>query len=107
MPRPTTLQVACGCATVVLSTLAVLLLADVRSGGPVVAVAAACLVLGLAVAAAVGRGSRRVPALAAGAATPAGTTVAARPTTASRPAAARSARARARAERVREHSLRG
>jgi hypothetical protein len=53
MPRPTTAQVAYGCLTVVLFTLAVLLLADVTSGAGVVAVATAGLVLGLVVATAV------------------------------------------------------
>jgi len=51
MPRPTPAQVAYGCLTVVLSTFAVLMLSDVRSGPGVVAVAAAGLVLGLIVAA--------------------------------------------------------
>jgi O-antigen ligase len=61
MPRPTTSQLAYGSLTVVLSTVAALLLTGVRSGAAVVAVAAAGLVLGLAVAAAVSRpaGARR------------------------------------------------
>ncbi|NUS17141.1 MAG: hypothetical protein HOY69_38070, partial [Streptomyces sp.] len=50
MPRPTTAQLAYGSLTVVLSTLATLLLSDVRSGAAVVAVAAAGLLLGLIVA---------------------------------------------------------
>ena len=49
MPRPTTAQLAYGSLTVVLSTLATLLLSDVRSGAAVVAVAAG-LLLGLIVA---------------------------------------------------------
>ncbi|SHK91867.1 hypothetical protein [Actinacidiphila paucisporea] len=50
MPRPTTPQLAYGSLTVVLSTLATLLLSDVRSGAAVVAVAAGGLLLGLLVA---------------------------------------------------------
>ncbi|WUH93348.1 hypothetical protein OG900_26685 [Streptomyces sp. NBC_00433] len=50
MPRPTTLQLAYGSLTVVLSTLATLLLTGVRSGAAVVAVAAGGLLLGLLVA---------------------------------------------------------
>lgn len=50
MPRPTTAQLAYGSLTVVLSTLATLLLSDVRSGAAVVAVAAGGLLLGLLVA---------------------------------------------------------
>lgn len=50
MPRPTPAQVAYGCLTVVLSTFAVLMLSDVRSGPGVTAVAAGGLVLGLLVA---------------------------------------------------------
>lgn len=50
MPRPTTPQLAYGSLTVVLSTLATLLLADVTSGAAVVAVAAGGLLLGLLVA---------------------------------------------------------
>ena len=50
MPRPTTPQLAYGSLTVVLFTLATLLLADVRSGAAVAAVAAGGLLLGLLVA---------------------------------------------------------
>ena len=50
MPRPTTAQLAYGSLTVVLSTFAMLLLSDVRSGPGVAAIAAAGLVLGLLVA---------------------------------------------------------
>lgn len=50
MPRPTTPQLAYGSLTVVLFTLATLLLADVRSGAAVVAVATGGLLLGLLVA---------------------------------------------------------
>ncbi|MFI0896689.1 MMPL family transporter [Streptomyces sp. NPDC020983] len=53
MPRPTTAQLVYGSLTVVLSTLAALLLSDVRSGAAVAAVAAAGLVLGVLVAVAV------------------------------------------------------
>ncbi|MFJ2954201.1 hypothetical protein [Streptomyces sp. NPDC087270] len=65
MPRPTNAQVAYGSTTVVLFTLAVLLLADVRSAGAVVAVAALGLLLGLLVGAALGPGGRRSAAMAA------------------------------------------
>jgi hypothetical protein len=68
MPRPTTAQLAYGLLTVVLSTFAMLLLSDARSGAGVAAIAAAGLILGLLVAvtvslpfAARGR-SARVPA---------------------------------------------
>ncbi|SEG78883.1 hypothetical protein SAMN05216223_11172 [Actinacidiphila yanglinensis] len=64
MPRPTNAQVAYGSLTVVLFTLAVLLLADVRSAGAVVAVAALGLVLGLFVAAVVSPGVRKAAATA-------------------------------------------
>ncbi|WP_333771054.1 hypothetical protein [Streptomyces sp. IBSBF 2435] len=50
MPRPTTPQLAYGSLTVVLSTLAALLLFDVRSGAAVAGVAAGGLVLGVLVA---------------------------------------------------------
>lgn len=50
MPRPTPPQLAYGSLTVIVSTLATLLLADVRSGAAVVAVAAAGLLLGLVAA---------------------------------------------------------
>jgi hypothetical protein len=50
MPRPTTAQLAYGSLTVVLSTFAMLLLSDARSGVGVAVVCAAGLVLGLLVA---------------------------------------------------------
>lgn len=65
MPRPTHAQVGYGSTTVVLFTLAVILLADVRSAGAVVAVAALGLVLGLLVGAALRPGGRRSAAMAA------------------------------------------
>lgn len=93
MPRPTTAQLAYGSLTVVLSTFAALLLSDVRSGAAVVAVAAAGLLLGLLVAAAV-----TMPA------------VARRRATATLPAAVSVPRSRvaggAEPQRVEEHSLR-
>jgi hypothetical protein len=68
MPRPTNAQVTYGSTTVVLFTLAVLVLADVRSAGAVIAVAALGLVLGLFVAAALSPGGRRSATVAAPAA---------------------------------------
>jgi hypothetical protein len=50
MPRPTPAQLVYGAATVVLSTLAMLLLSEVRSGAGVVIIAAAGLLLGVLVA---------------------------------------------------------
>jgi hypothetical protein len=50
MPRPTTAQLVYGSATVVLSTLAMLLLSEVRSGAGVAVIAAAGLLLGVLVA---------------------------------------------------------
>lgn len=53
MPRPTPAQLVCGSATVVLSTLAMLLLSETRSGAVVAVIAMAGLVLGVLVALAV------------------------------------------------------
>jgi hypothetical protein len=50
MPRPTTAQLAYGSLTVVLSTFAMLLLSDARSGAGVAVICAAGLILGLLVA---------------------------------------------------------
>lgn len=50
MPRPTPAQLAYGSATVVLSTLAMLLLSEARSGVSVVIIASAGLLLGVLVA---------------------------------------------------------
>ncbi|WEV27568.1 hypothetical protein OYE22_22055 [Streptomyces sp. 71268] len=50
MPRPTPAQLVYGSATVVLSTLAMLLLSEVRSGAGVAVIAVAGLALGLLVA---------------------------------------------------------
>ncbi|MDX3096161.1 hypothetical protein PV703_30000 [Streptomyces sp. ME01-24h] len=61
MPRPTPAQLTYGSATVVLSTLAMLLLSEARSGGAVAVIAGAGLVLGVlvAVTAAIPAGTRR------------------------------------------------
>ncbi|MDI3407990.1 hypothetical protein [Streptomyces cavernicola] len=50
MPRPTAAQLAYGSATVVLATLAMLLLSQTRSGIGVAVIAVAALALGLLVA---------------------------------------------------------
>ncbi|MGP4000549.1 hypothetical protein [Streptomyces sp. 8N706] len=50
MPRPTAAQLAYGSATVIFSTLAMLLLSQTRSGAGVMVIAVAGLVLGLLVA---------------------------------------------------------
>lgn len=55
MPRPTPAQLACGSTTVVLSTLAMLLLSEARSGAGVVAAAMAGLMLGVLVTLALSR----------------------------------------------------
>lgn len=70
MPRPTLAPVAYGSLTVVLSTLAMLLLSGARSGAGVVVIAAAGLVLGLLVAFAVVLRGRRLPAAPAAASVP-------------------------------------
>jgi hypothetical protein len=62
MPRPTPAQVAYGTATVVLSTLAMLLLSDAHSGAGVVIIAAVGLVLGTLVAVSAAPAFRRVVA---------------------------------------------
>ncbi|MFF7213410.1 hypothetical protein ACFZAU_23205 [Streptomyces sp. NPDC008238] len=61
MPRPTPAQLTYGSATVVLSTLAMLLLSEARSGFAVAVIAAAGLALGVlvAVTAAIPAGTRR------------------------------------------------
>ncbi|MFD8074181.1 hypothetical protein ACFV3E_16215 [Streptomyces sp. NPDC059718] len=61
MPRPTPAQLTYGSATVVLSTLAMLLLSEARSGVAVAVIAAAGLTLGVlvAVTAAIPAGTRR------------------------------------------------
>jgi hypothetical protein len=61
MPRPTPAQLSYGSATVVLSTLAMLLLSEARSGIAVAVIAAAGLVLGVlvAVTATIPAGTRR------------------------------------------------
>ncbi|WFB09254.1 hypothetical protein LRS74_21085 [Streptomyces sp. LX-29] len=50
MPRPTPAQLAYGSATVVLSTLAMLLLSETRSGLGIALIALASLALGLLIA---------------------------------------------------------
>ncbi|MFI9718043.1 hypothetical protein ACIHFE_00055 [Streptomyces sp. NPDC052396] len=64
MPRPTSAQIAYGSATVVFSTLAMLLLSQTRSGVGVAVVALGALALGLLVAVTVPmpRGSSRTVA---------------------------------------------
>lgn len=61
MPRPTPAQLTYGSATVVFSTLAMLLLSEARSGVAVAVIAAAGLTLGVlvAVTAAIPAGTRR------------------------------------------------
>jgi hypothetical protein len=107
MPRPTIAQVVCGFLTVVLSTLAMLLLSGARSGAGVVGIAAAGLILGLLVALAVALKDRRVPGVPA-AGTAAVPSPAPAPAHAPRPVSVpRSRVAGGTAEaRVGEHSLR-
>ncbi len=62
MPRPTLAQLAYGTATVICATLAMLLLAQVRSLPAVLAVAATALALGLLVALALPRPRQRTAA---------------------------------------------
>ncbi|MBZ4323495.1 hypothetical protein [Streptomyces huiliensis] len=106
MPRPTSAQIVYGSATVVLSTLAMLLLSRTSSGVGVAVVALGALALGLLVAALV-PGARRSPR--ARAAEPA----VRRPAAGARPTGSRAgARAGSRAgvrpgARVGEHSLHG
>ncbi|MEV5240539.1 hypothetical protein AB0K89_15780 [Streptomyces cinnamoneus] len=64
MPRPTPAQIAYGSATVVFSTLAMLLLSQAGSGIGVAVIALTALALGLAVAAAAGMRKPRVRAAA-------------------------------------------
>jgi hypothetical protein len=62
MPRPTPAQLAYGTATVVLSTLAILLLSDTRSGTGVAITAAVALALGTLVAVSAAPAFRRAVA---------------------------------------------
>ncbi|KAB7849877.1 hypothetical protein [Streptomyces mobaraensis] len=97
MPRPTSAQIVYGSATVVLSTLLMLLLSRTSSGVGIAVVSLGALALGLLVAALV-PGARRSPRAEAVA------------PPVRRPAEARPAGARAGArmsERVGEHSLHG
>ncbi|GAA3061338.1 hypothetical protein FHS39_001184 [Streptomyces olivoverticillatus] len=74
MPRPTPAQIAYGSATVVFSTLAMLLLSQTRSGAGVAVIALAALALGLLVAHSAPlprKAGRRAAAPAAGQRTPA------------------------------------
>ncbi|MEW2618697.1 hypothetical protein [Streptomyces sp. NPDC048106] len=63
MPRPTVAQFAYGVSTVIVSTLAMLLLSQTRSGLGILVIALAALALGLLVAMTVpapgGRGAQR------------------------------------------------
>ncbi|OKJ76070.1 hypothetical protein [Streptomyces sp. CB02460] len=70
MPRPTAAQLAYGSVTVVLSTLAMLLLFRTSSGIGIAAVGTVALALGLAVSVTVPAKSRRYAAKAAGTAAP-------------------------------------
>ncbi|WP_328400114.1 hypothetical protein OHS70_23340 [Streptomyces sp. NBC_00390] len=78
MPRPTAAQLAYGSATVVLSTVALLLLTRTTSGLAVAAIGVAAMMLGLLVAVALPMGRATRPAArtkgatAAGASAPAG-----------------------------------
>ncbi|MCC9703891.1 hypothetical protein E4N62_00560 [Streptomyces sp. MNU76] len=91
MPRPTTAQLAYGSCTVILSTLAMLLLSQTSSGAGIAVIALSALALGLLVALTV-----PLPKSAPGAS--------ARPAARSRISAATPARSRvtARSESVRE-----
>ncbi|MFI1971689.1 hypothetical protein BLA24_19635 [Streptomyces cinnamoneus] len=93
MPRPTPAQIAYGSATVVISTVALLLLSPTVSGGTAAVVALAALALGLAVAFAVPRRQARAAARPAG-----------RPAT---PARAAAPVGRAATHAVGEHSVHG
>ncbi|MFF3322039.1 hypothetical protein [Streptomyces sp. NPDC002889] len=115
MPRPTAAQLAYGSATVVLSTVALLLLTRTTNGVAVAAIGVAAMMLGLLVAVALpmrraARSAvRRSRATAAGVSTPAGVTAppAAAPSSDGLTTRVPGPRARAGAEaRVGEHSLR-
>lgn len=69
MPRPTAAQLAFGSATVVFSTLALLLLTGTTNGVAVAAIAVSAMVLGLVVAVALPMGAKKRAAAAATAAT--------------------------------------
>ncbi|WP_351232938.1 hypothetical protein [Streptomyces sp. NPDC002133] len=113
MPRPTAAQLAYGSATVVVSTVAMLLLSRTTTGIGVAVIGIAALALGLLVAVTVplpvraqAKAARRAPSnhaaavpeeVPAGAATPVAVDTTARVSV---------ARARTGAERVGEHSLR-
>ncbi|SEN60248.1 hypothetical protein [Actinacidiphila rubida] len=107
MPRPTIAQVAYGSLTVVLTTVALLLATDARSGAAVAGLAAAGLLAGLLMATALApRGRRAGAAAAATAHVPA-----ADPTAGREPVAAGMSVPRARVSpsaerRVTAHSLR-
>jgi hypothetical protein len=100
MPRPATAQVAYGSVTVVLSTLALLLLSGARSGAAVVAVAIGGLALGLLTVSALVLRDRRVSAVAADAGVSAGVPTASLPVPRARVVGGASG------TRVSEHSLR-
>lgn len=63
MPRPTAAQLAYGSCTVILSTLAMLLLSQTRSGAGIALIAVAALALGLLVAMTVPLPGRRSAAV--------------------------------------------
>ncbi|WP_328538507.1 hypothetical protein [Streptomyces sp. NBC_00344] len=104
MPRPTAAQLAYGSATVIFSTLAMLLLSRTSSGVGVAVIVVAALVLGLLVATSVPMPGSAHPLASrrTGSERPADISV---PVAA--PASVRVRTPRAGAERVGEHSLRG
>lgn len=112
MPRPTVAQLAYGSATVVFSTVAMLLLSGTHSGAGVTVIAVAGLALGLLVAVTVPlprtarQARRRAPAPGLHAGPVQGPRADARAGAGTVPRARIGSQARARA-RVEEHSLRG
>jgi hypothetical protein len=104
MPRPTPAQLAYGSATVVLSTFAMLLLSETRSGLGVAVIAVVALALGLLVAVTVPVSRVSRPSRTVRANRPVPRDAAAEPQRA--PAHAH-ARAQALEPRVGEHSLHG
>lgn len=102
MPRPTAAQLAYGSATVVLSTVALLLLTRATDGVAVAVIGIASLALGLLVALTPPLRARAAPPKAAAAPPPPPAPASGRPTAGTSPA-----RAHAGAEsRVGQHSLR-
>lgn len=108
MPRPTIAQVAYGSLTVVLTTVALLLATDARSGAAVAGLAAAGLLAGLLMAVALAPRAHRAGAAPAG---PAGREAAAgtgagRESVPARMSVPRSRVSTSAETRVTEHSLR-